>query len=291
MLIQKNGRIIDSSRAHVSVMDPAFLYGESLVTTVGVSNEHPEFLDRHIARILQMAKSLEWGFIPSRESVLRGISLIMKRLDPSPRLLRITITPGALREVSMIEKSSVRGDWFIFPVFRTDPPGTDLDRGVDVVLAHSPLLLPEDPRGRLKTGNLLLSAHLARRKPKGVSEWILKGNTGRLLEGAVSNVFFIRDDGSVLTAPERWGVLPGVIRSVVLEELKKAGRSVRWSAPKVGDLNRVRGVFLTNSYLKVMPVGRILDERGGVLWEGAFACLKEEILPLREKIEIRSACE
>jgi branched-chain amino acid aminotransferase len=136
-----------------------------------------------------------------------------------------------------------------------------------------------------------LSAHLARRKPKGISEWILKGSTGRLLEGGVSNVFFMRDDGSVLTAPDRWGVLPGVIRSVVLEELKKEGRPVRWTAPKVGDLKRVRGVFLTNSYLKVMPVGRILDERGGVLWECSPDCLRENILPLCEKIEVRSAGE
>ena len=291
MLIQKNGQIIDSSRAHVSVMDPAFLYGESLVTTVGVSNGHPEFLDRHIARILGMAKSLEWSFIPSRESILLGVPLMLKRLDPAPRLLRITITPGALREVSMIEKPSVCGDCFIFPVFRSDPPGSDLERGVDVALAHSSLLLPGDPRGRLKTGNLLLSVYLARKKPKGVSEWILKGKTGRLLEGSVSNVFFFRDDGSVLTAPERWGVLPGVIRSIVLEELKKEGRTVRWSAPKPSDLDQVRGIVLTNSYLKVMPVGRILDEKGEILWEMSPDCLAKEILPLRKKVEIRSSFE
>jgi branched-chain amino acid aminotransferase len=272
-------------------MDPAFLYGESLVTTVGVCNGQPEFIERHVSRILQMAKSLEWSFIPSRESILRGVRLMIKRLVPAPRLLRITITPGALREVSMVQHPFVQGDWFIFPVFRNDPLKTDYERGVDVAVTTGPLLLSGDPRGRLKTGNLLLSATLARKRPPGVFEWILKGKTGRLLEGSVSNVFFIRDDGSVLTAPERWGVLPGVIRSVVLEELKKAGRIIRWSSPKIPDLGETRGVFLTNSYLKVMPVGRILDEKGGVLWEAHPACLEGEIHLLREKLEIRSRSE
>ena len=287
----KNNRLLDSTQAHVSAMDPAFLYGESLVTTVGVTRGHPEFIDRHLSRILQMANSLDWSFIPSREDLLHGVSMLLEKLEPSPKLLRITLTPGALREVSLTGKPSVQGDWFLFPVFRNDPSKSDWEQGVDVALTADPLLLPGDPRGRLKTGNLLLSAHLARRKPKGVYEWILKGRTGRLLEGAVSNVFFIRDDGSVMTAPERWGVLPGVIRSVVLEEWKKEGRILRWSAPKSSELDQVKGIFLTNSYLKVMPVGRLLDEKGRVLWEGSPTCLKEEILPLRERLEIRSARE
>ena len=272
-------------------MDPAFLYGESLVTTIGVTHGHPEFIGRHLDRILKMAKFLEWSFTPSREALLRGISLMMKRLDPAPRLLRITITPGALREVSMAQKPSVRGDWFIFPVFRNDPPKSDYEQGVDVAVTTDPLLLSGDLRGSLKTGNLLLSACLARKKPKGIYEWILKGKAGRLLEGSVSNVFFIRDDRSALTAHERWGVLPGVIRSVVLEEMQKEGRSLVWSAPKLSELERIRGIFLTNSYLKVMPVGRLLDEKGRVLWEGSPSCLKEEILPLGKRLETRSACE
>jgi len=287
----KNNTLLDSTQAHVSAMDPAFLYGESLVTTVGVTRGHPEFIDRHLARILQMANALDWRLIPSREDLLHGVSMLLENLESPPKLLRITMTPGALREVSLIEKPSVQGDWFIFPVFRNEPPKSDWEQGVNVALAPDPLLLSGDPRGRLKTGNLLLSAHLARRKPKGVYEWILKGRTGRLLEGAVSNVFFIRDDGTVCTAPERWGVLPGVIRCVVLEEWKKEGRILRWSAPKSSELNQVKGIFLTNSYLKVMPVGRILDEKGGVLWEGSPACLKEEILPFRERIQIRSERE
>lgn len=287
----KNNKLLDSSQVHVSAMDPAFLYGESLVTTVGVTRGHPEFLDRHLDRILQMANSLDWSFIPSRGDLLHGVSMLLENLESPPKLLRITMTPGALREVSLTGKPSVQGDWFIFPVFRNDPPKSDWEHGVDVALAPDPLLLSGDPRGRLKTGNLLLSAHLARRKPKGVYEWILKGRTGRLLEGAVSNVFFIRDDGTVFTAPERWGILPGVIRCVVLEEWKKEGRILRWSAPKSSELGQVKGIFLTNSYLKVMPVARLLDEKGGVLWEGSPSWLKEEILPLRERIEIRSARE
>ena len=291
LLMLKNNKLLDSSQVHVSAMDPAFLYGESLVTTVGVTRGHPEFLDRHLDRILQMANSLDWSFIPSRGDLLHGVSMLLENLESPPKLLRITMTPGALREVSLTGKPSVQGDWFIFPVFRNDPPKSDWEHGVDVALAPDPLLLSGDPRGRLKTGNLLLSAHLARRKPKGVYEWILKGRTGRLLEGAVSNVFFIRDDGTVFTAPERWGILPGVIRCVVLEEWKKEGRILRWSAPKSSELGQVKGIFLTNSYLKVMPVARLLDEKGGVLWEGSPSWLKEEILPLRERIEIRSARE
>ncbi len=290
MLIWMDGHPVESSQAMIPVLDPAFLYGESLVTTMAITKGRPEFVERHLTRILSMAHRLGWSHVPSREVIQSGISGILGELTESPRLLRITMTPGSLTDVSLAQEPCRPGSWFLFPVTRKDPDPSSFENGVTVSVASRPLLLPGDPRGNLKTGNLLLSRHLAKRRPSGSMEWLLKGSTGRLLEGSVSNVFFVRDDGVVLTATEEQGVLPGVIRSVVLEELKAAGIGLRWSAPTVSGLNRIREILLTNSYLKVMPVGQLVDEAGGILWrrQDAAWVLGPE---LREKVERRARQE
>ena len=127
LLMLKNNKLLDSSQVHVSAMDPAFLYGESLVTTVGVTRGHPEFLDRHLDRILQMANSLDWSFIPSRGDLLHGVStpkgviwLSPQNREPSVSFLG-GVSVGKNRASSMLPIAPIlwrlilKLAWSIFP--------------------------------------------------------------------------------------------------------------------------------------------------------------------------------
>lgn len=264
-MILVNGTPVPPENATVRALDAGFLYGETVFTTVGIVERTPVFLDRHIERLARMADALGIASCPGPEVLRLGVKRMIDIHDPVPRLLRITVTPGPLSAATIDRKPEAPGSWYVFPVFRSDPDPAVYESGVDVDLGP-PLALPAlDPRSHLKTGNLLLSRWLRSRKRPSSVDVLLSGRSGRLLEGTVSNVFFVETSGAVMTPPESWGVLPGIVRSVVLEFLGRNETTVRFDSPTRRTLSGIREIFLTNSFLGVMPVSRLLspeDARG-----------------------------
>lgn len=257
-MILVNGTPTPEDKAIVSALDAGFLYGETVFTTVGIVDRTPLFLDRHIGRIIRMSSEAGIASCPGPEALAAGVTRMIEIHDPPPRLLRITVTPGPLPAAAIDQKPKTPGAWYVFPVFRPDPAPALYEAGVTVELGPSLALPGGDPRSRLKTGNLFLSRWLRSRKRPESAEILLSGRTGRIVEGTVSNVFFVEDSGSVLTPPESWGVLPGVIRAVVLEILGETGRSVRFGAPTRRSLGGIREILLTNSFFGACPVSRVL---------------------------------
>jgi branched-subunit amino acid aminotransferase/4-amino-4-deoxychorismate lyase len=261
-VILVNGTPVPEDKATVPALDAGFLYGETVFTTVGIVDRTPLFLDRHIARLARMASEAGIASCPGVDALAAGVRTMIGIHDPPPRLLRITVTPGSLSAAAIDRRPETPGAWYVFPIFRPDPDPGLYDAGVPVELGP-PLALPAgDPRSRLKTGNLFLSRWLRLRKRPECAEILLSGRSGRIVEGTVSNVFFVEDSGTVLTPPESWGVLPGVIRAVVLETLGEAGRSVRFGAPTRRSLEGIREIVLTNSFIGALPVSRILPPEG-----------------------------
>ncbi len=262
-MILVNGTPVLPENATVRALDAGFLYGETVFTTVGIVNRTPVFLDRHIERLARMAEALGIASCPGPETLRLGVKRMIDIHDPVPRLLRITVTPGPLSAATIDRTPEAPGSWYVFPVFRSDPDPAVYETGVDVDLGP-PLALPAlDPRSHLKTGNLLLSRWLRSRKRPSSVDILLSGRAGRLLEGTVSNVFFVENSGTIMTPPESWGVLPGIVRSVVLEILGQDKTAFRFDSPTRKALSDVREIFLTNSYLGVMPVSRLLNSVDG----------------------------
>ena len=93
-----------------------------------------------------------------------------------------------------------------------------------------------------------------------------------LQSASVANVFLVKG-GALVTPPtaeelrdpavaaacpySKSNVLPGVIRGAVMEVAKEKGIEVRVEAMTVNDVLGAEEVFLTNSIMEVMPVGRV----------------------------------
>jgi branched-chain amino acid aminotransferase len=91
------------------------------------------------------------------------------------------------------------------------------------------------------------------RLPEGVEEGLLVADDGALLEGLSSNFFAIRG-GELYTEEDR--VLAGVTRSLALEVAERL-LSVRRSAVRKDELERVEEAFITSVSREVLPVVRI----------------------------------
>jgi branched-subunit amino acid aminotransferase/4-amino-4-deoxychorismate lyase len=85
----------------------------------------------------------------------------------------------------------------------------------------------------------------------GFDEALWVGPDDRVLEGAVTNVFIVRDD-RVVTPPLAAGILPGVARARVM---RLAGATERDLA--LGELREAPEVFVTNALLGIMPVAQV----------------------------------
>ncbi|KAJ1478919.1 aminotransferase [Baffinella frigidus] len=95
-------------------------------------------------------------------------------------------------------------------------------------------------------------AALEAAKGEGVSEVILPGDGGVLLEGLVTNFFVIDKHGTLLTAPDK--VLLGHVRALVISACRAANIPLRLQAPKVKDMATWKGCFLTSTVRVVQPI-------------------------------------
>jgi branched-subunit amino acid aminotransferase/4-amino-4-deoxychorismate lyase len=96
----------------------------------------------------------------------------------------------------------------------------------------------------------------------GVEELIVVDDSGRVREGASSNVFCVRG-GTLLTPPLRDGILPGITREVVLRLAREARIPVTTESVPESALRAADEIFLTSAIRTVMPVVAVDDRTLG----------------------------
>lgn len=89
----------------------------------------------------------------------------------------------------------------------------------------------------------------------GYFEVLLYSKDGSITEGSKSNVFFVMN-GKVYTAPG-YSVLKGITRQYVMEACRRAGYEVVEQFIKTDDLEKLDGVFLSGTSIKVLPVASV----------------------------------
>jgi branched-chain amino acid aminotransferase len=116
---------------------------------------------------------------------------------------------------------------------------------------------------KIKTANYL-NFILARFEAQnmGFDEAILTNSKGHITEGATSNIFLVKSD-SVITPSIESGVLPGITRSVVINEAKRLEIPVKEKSISHRELMQAEEVFLTNSLAEILPVTKVDSKRIG----------------------------
>jgi branched-chain amino acid aminotransferase len=163
------------------------------------------------------------------------------------------------------------------------------ERGMTVIALDEQKLNPYDVQAGHKTLNYfsrLAALRDANQRGAGEALWF---NVHNYLEsGSISNVFLVKD-GRLLTPPTpvdlqdkalagavpypKSAVLPGITRQVVIELARKHGIELAIGAININQLLEADEVFLTNSIMGIMPVGRI--ERHAVGHDRAGAVTRQ----------------
>lgn len=245
-----DGRVVRGEAATLSVFDRGARDGGGLFETLRAYGGRPFAWLRHLERLVLGAAEL--GFpVPASPAALRAaVDELLAAQGLADAVVRLTVTRGVAggrptRAGAWVEAEPLAGRLWA---------GTRSGAGRAIVSRR-----PFEPGwlGRHKTTSRL-AWDLAREEARAADadEVLLVSPEGRVLEGAASNVFLVRD-GEVLTPPLSLPVLPGVTRATVLELCAEIGVRHREAVVSPDDLARADEVFLTNSVQEVLPIARL----------------------------------
>jgi branched-chain amino acid aminotransferase len=110
------------------------------------------------------------------------------------------------------------------------------------------------PASRMKTLSYMDQILAAREAAaKGFDDGMMLNSRGCLACSTVGNVFLVKGK-TLLTPSEVQGVLPGIMRRVVLDGAAALGYDVQVRAVEQRELTDADGVFLTNSLRLLRPL-------------------------------------
>lgn len=250
--------------------DRGFRYGMSVFESLRVNAvSGPEFFDKHFSRLIQACAEREIAVdeaaLTAAEAVLRDPknwkALLREHagqtpapapkppaaksktaVEPSAGFARIYVTAGDGGPAAPAGQPRI----YVFIEPRT-PPGPDDSWEVGL---HDETYQP--PFGGLKTANYWFNCDaLTQVRRRRFDEALLFNDRAEVVSACCANVFVVRDD-RISTPPRSSGCRAGVIREWVIGRRKVEERRLRRE-----DIVNADEIFLTNSWIGVMPVATV----------------------------------
>ncbi len=265
MLVYLDGKFLPADQAQISIWDGGYLHGDGVYTTLRVYAGNPVELPAHWERLTLQARALEIPLDLSLETLGGIVAELVARngLAEGDGRLRVTVSRGAPPDGSLplTGLDRIRPTVLVTLVPVPDAIAAWQREGIGAVVLGPAYRRSHFPE--LKTLNGLTTVLALRQAARaGCREALLTTARGRLLEGAVSNLFLVRD-GRLLTPAARGGFLPGLTRRRVLELARGLGTPAREASLYRRDLQEADEVFCASSVREILPVVRIDREPVG----------------------------
>jgi branched-chain amino acid aminotransferase len=135
------------------------------------------------------------------------------------------------------------------------PPPEMYRDGVAVITHRTERITDHSAAAGAKVGNYLMAV-LANREARlaNAAEALIVDGRGCVVEGATSNVFVVRGDGTLVTPPESDGILLGITRETVLAVAARLGVPIELESLPLDAVKGAAEVFFCSSIRELMPV-------------------------------------
>lgn len=248
----------------VSVLDRGLAYGDGVFRTLRTQNGQPLWWSDHYAKLVSDCGVL--GLDCPEEAVLRDE--VCKAAEAGLGVIKIVITRGAgTRGYAPPQQPSVTRVVMASALpshARPDSPHDIKARWCALRLGIQPLLAGVKHLNRLE--NVMARAEW---DDPEILEGLLRDESGAVIGGVMSNVFWVQDD--VLFTPDLTGCgVAGVARTRLLRAAARLGvetRIGRWQADAILAADEV---MICNSVIGVRRVARLDD----VAWQSAGWTMK-----------------
>ncbi len=272
MLIYLNGKLVPHEEAVVSVFDHGFLYGDGIYETMRAYGGRVFMLDEHLGRLERSASLIGLSLPMGAGAIRDAVYDTLNANSLKEAYIRVTVSrgPGPLGlDPGLCEKPTLV---VMAGEFKPYPPEY-YEKGVPLIIARTRRNLGEALDPRIKSLNFLNNIQAKREAvAAGACEALMLNHRGHIAECTVSNVFFA-SAGKVFTPSVDCGILDGITRGHVMGLAERAGIEVSEGEFEKDDLYRAGEVFITNTTMEVMPVGRV-DDREFKVGETAKALLE-----------------
>ncbi len=251
LALAMDGELRDAASAGLSPLDRGAAFGDGLfesLRVVGSQLRHPGL---HVDRLMASAARLQLP-VPTADEILKATTLVVaaaRRVAATGDLrIKWTCTRGIAGWADAPALASA-GHWFVWASAAVPPPPF-------LRLALVDLPLPRRHEPAMKT-LAYLDSLLAKQQAlaAGADEAIRCDWQGLVAEGAAVNLFAVH--GDVLTTAPVPGIVPGVVRQIVVAQAQSIGLHVREVAVSIAEFVGADEWFATNAMIGVCPVVEI----------------------------------
>ncbi|MGC4063572.1 MAG: aminotransferase class IV [Polyangiaceae bacterium] len=255
-LVMINGAVFAPEAAKISVFDRGLLYGNSVFETLGTYRGRPFALREHLERLRRSAELVFIEFPVSQRDFATEIRRAIREAGNDESYVRVIVTRGS-GDLGLDPALAVAPQRIVIVTPLHRPAQVAYDEGVKAITYRTQRSTDETAAVGAKVGNYLVAV-LAMKEAKatGANEALIVDRSGRLVEGATSNLFLVRG-GVVTTPPESAGILPGITRRFVLEAATEEGIPVEFACPDVSQLWSAEEVFITSSIRQLLAITHV----------------------------------
>lgn len=258
-----DGNLVEKADAHVSVYDHGLLYGDGCFEGIRAYGGRVFKLQSHLDRLWNSAERIRLTPAYSKQQVADAVRQTLAANSFKDAYIRLILTRGV-------------GTLGLHP-FRCPKPGTIVitdkislypeelyQKGMKVIVAERRRIPPECLDPAIKSLNYLNNI-LAKIEAidAGVLEAIMLNHHDEVAECTGDNIFAVKN-GAITTPPGSAGILHGITRQFVIDELAPALKiSVRETKMSLDDLLNADEVFLTGTAAEIIGVNQIDDRTIG----------------------------
>ncbi len=242
----------------INLIDRGLQYGDGLFETIAVVDRRPELWGRHMARLQQGCLRLRIP-APDEGLLLAEAAQLIATRSAERSVLKIIVTRGAggrgYRPPEHPKPTRILSltPWPDYPA-ENRTAGTRLHL-CETRLGSNPALAGIKHLNRLEQ----VLARSEWSDPE-IAEGAMMDGEGCLIEGTMSNLFFVRR-GEVITPDLSQCGVAGVMRGALIEHLRSEGVPVTIRPIALSELDEMEEAFCSNSLIGLWPI-RQLGEQG-----------------------------
>ena len=264
-----NGELLHRDQAKISVFDSAVQGGDAVWEGVRIYNGRIFCFEKHLNRLMESAKSMDFSNVPSVEEVKNAVFSTLKANGMKDDThIRLTLTRGEKITSGMNPKLNQFGCTLIVlaewksSIFY----GKELRLVTSNIRRNSPLCLDSKIHHANLINNILakIEANYA-----GADDALMLDLDGFVSETNSTNIFMIKN-GLVIT-PFPKACLPGITRSLIIEICKNNNIPILVQDISVTELYNADEVFTTGTMGELARVNEIdnrkIENKGAVLMQ------------------------
>jgi branched-chain amino acid aminotransferase len=254
-----DGKLVHESEARISVFDHGLLYGDGCFEGIRVYNHRILKLRSHLERMFRSAEMIRMEPPYTIDEIDAATRETVKANNLKDAYIRMLFTRG-YGDLGLDPRKCPKPCVIIIADKIQLYPPELYATGIPVIVANRPRLPKQCLDPAVKSLNYLNNI-LAKCEAidAGVLEAIMLNIEGNVSECTGDNLFVIKD-GKITTPPLTAGLLGGITRQWVIDEIAPAkGYTVDERDMKIEEVKAADEVFLTGTGAEVIGVNKIDD--------------------------------